>query len=579
MRPDLTNSNNDTRLLNNITEIYDLTQLIQEATRITENTSTLLDVIYTNCPNKIVCSGVSHIGISDHSLVFTYRKVSADPPKRGHSTISYRKLGKFNSADFCSDIAQHDWGSIDQLNNPNDMWVKWKEMFLECIDRHAPLKSKRVRLSKSPWINSNLKKLMHKRDILKLEAIRSKNPNDWREFRKHRNFVNSQVRITKQSYYNNAFQENKCNVRNTWQVINELTSRKVKNSSIKEIKLNDKSIHDSPELSETFNSHFATIGPKLANNISQNSDSSYLNYLSKTNNTFELRLTNYSKVFKILSKLCKTKATGLDKIPARFLKECLDLITVSLCSIFNRSITSGIFPEEWKCAKVTLLFKNGQRSDFNKYRPISVTPIVAKVFERIIYDQLYAYLNDNNLISCRQSGFRSLHSTVTALLQATDNWAHNIDKGNVNAVVFLDLKKAFDTVDHDILLSKLTFYGVNIGTTHDWFKSYLNNRIQKCSVNGTLSSAKILICGIPQGAILGPLLFLLYINDLPNCLVNSEPLMYADDTHLTHASNSIEDIECTLNRDLANVSDWLKANKLTLNETKTEFMVIGSWQN
>ena len=273
---------------------------------------------------------------------------------------------------------------------------------------------------------------MHKRDILKLKAIRSKNPSDWREFRKHRNFVNSQVRIAKQSYYNNAFQENKGNVRNTWRVINKLTSRKVKISSIKEIKLNDKSIHDSPELSETFNSHFATIGPKLANNISQNSDSSYLNYLSKTNNTFELSPTNYSKVFKILFKLCKTKATGLDKIPARFLKECLDLITASLCSNFNRSITSGIFPEEWKCAKVTP----------NNYRPISVTPIVAKVFERIIYDQLYAYLNDNNLISCRQSGFRSLHSTVIALLQATDNWAHNIDKGNVNAVVFLDLKKS-----------------------------------------------------------------------------------------------------------------------------------------
>ena len=226
-------SNNDTCLLNNITEINGLTQLIQEATRITEKTSTLLNVIYTNCPNKIVCSGVSHIGISDHSLVFAYRKVSADPSKRGNSTIFYRKLGKFNSADFPSDIAQHDWDSIDQLNNPNDMWAKWKEMFLECIHRHAPLKSKRVRLSKSPWINSNLKKLMHKRDILILKAVHSKNPSDWREFRKHRNFVNSQVRIAKQSYYNNTFKENKGNVRNTWRVINELTSKKVKNSSIK----------------------------------------------------------------------------------------------------------------------------------------------------------------------------------------------------------------------------------------------------------------------------------------------------------------------------------------------------------
>ena len=190
-------------------------------------------------------------------------------------------------------------------------------MFLECIDRHAPLKSKRVRLSKSPWINSNLKKLMHKRDILKLKAIRSKNPNDWREFRKHRNFVNSQVRIAKQSYYNNTFQENKGNVRNTWRVINKLTSRKVKNSSIKETKLNDKSIHDSPELSETFNSHFATIGPKLANNISQNSDSSYLNYLSKTNNTFELRPKTTLK----FSKYCPNYAKLKPLVWTKFLQD------------------------------------------------------------------------------------------------------------------------------------------------------------------------------------------------------------------------------------------------------------------
>ena len=159
---------------------------------------------------------------------------------------------------------------------------------------------------------------------------------------------------------------------------------------------------------------------------------------------------------------------------------------------------------------------------------------------------------DNNLLTSSQSGFRGLHSTVTALLEATNCWAYNIDSGNVNSVVFLDLKKAFDTVDHEVLLSKLHAYGFR-GAADNWFESYISDRNQQCSVNGHLSNSRSLICGIPQGTILGPLLFLVYINDLPNCLAHAEPRMYADDTHLTFASNNMKDIELYLNQDLANV--------------------------
>ena len=154
------------------------------------------------------------------------------------------------------------------------------------------------------------------------------------------------------------------------------------------------------------------------------------------------------RFFSLLSKLCKSKATGLDKISARPLRECADLVASSLCAIFNRSIVSGVFPTEWKSTKVIPLFKQEERSNLNNYCPISIIPVVTKVCERIVYNQFYEYLTENNLISCNQSGFRSLHSTVTALLEATDNWDFNIVKGNVNAVIFLDLKKAFDIFDH-----------------------------------------------------------------------------------------------------------------------------------
>ena len=180
-----------------------------------------------------------------------------------------------------------------------------------------------------------------------------------------------------------------------------------------------------------------------------------------------------------------------------------------ICDIFNQSISQGTFPDDWKYAKVTPLYKQGDRGDVNNYRPISVIPIVAKVFERILYEQLYAYLEEHDILCQNQSGFPANHSTVTALLEATDSWAYKIDNGKINGVIFLDLKKAFDTVDHKILLSKLNYYGVH-GKSFKWFQSYIENRTQKCSVNGSLSNSCSLTCGVPQGTILGPLLFLLY---------------------------------------------------------------------
>ena len=236
-----------------------------------------------------------------------------------------------------------------------------------------------------------------------------------------------------------------------------------------------------------------------------------------------------------------SKATRLNKIPSRLIRECPDLTSESLCLIFNRSI---IFPNEWKFAKVVPIHKQGsegKRNCVDNYRPISIVPVVAKVFERIIYDQVYTFISANKLLSNYQSGCRGLHSTVTSLLEATNEWASNIDSGNVNAEMFLDLKKAFGTVDQEILLNKLNAYGIK-GIAGNWFRSYLNER------NQSLSSGRLLQCGAPQGTILGLLLFLLYINDLPNCLTHFCARMFADDTNLTYASNNIHEINIILTK-------------------------------
>ena len=269
------------------------------------------------------------------------------------------------------------------------------------------------------------------------------------------------------------------------------------------------------------------------------------------------------------------KATGLDNIPCKLLKIAADVVAPSLTCIFNQSLLTGIYPSDWKLAKVTPIFKNGSKTDLNNYRPISVIPAVAKIFEKIIYDQLHNYLNVNDLLTSCQSGFRSLHSTLTALLETSNNWCVNVDKGLLNCVIFINLKKAFDTIDHEIILKKLAKYGVDQNALK-WFKSYLENRLQRCNVNNHLSSTCPLNCGVPQGSIIGPLLFLIYINDLPNCLSLGSPRMYADDTNVTFPASDMLGLETQINTELKSINLWLKANKLSLNVAKTEFMVVSS---
>ena len=310
----LTNSH----LLSDITDLYGLHQLINEPTRVTDTTSTLIDLIYTNYPDKVVCSGVCHVSISDHSLIFAYRKLSIGVASKRHNTIKYRSFKNFNRDYFRSDIASQNWDALDNFQDPNDMWREWKIKFLNVVDTHAPLRTKRVRLKRSPWITSELKKRMHERDIMKLKAIRSKNPQDWGEFKQFRNKVNSDIRILKESYYKQSFTENKNDSRRTWQTINELTSRKSNTPSIKELIINGVSVSKSTDLANAFNEHFSTVGPKLANQIPSAANGNIeVNESSSTGNSFfsfggSLFYTTKKLMVPVIAPLC-TKY----KIPKR----------------------------------------------------------------------------------------------------------------------------------------------------------------------------------------------------------------------------------------------------------------------
>ena len=272
-------------------------------------------------------------------------------------------------------------------------------------------------------------------------------------------------------------------------------------------------------------------------------------------------------VYKPLSKLNERKSAGLDNTPNKLLRMAASIVSPSLTAIFAKSIETCIFPDKCKLVRVTPIF-----NQYLSYRPLP------KYLKNVSGIKLVSILALTTFLSHCQSAFRSLHSTLTALVDAANSWSVNIDNGLVNGVVFIDLKKAFDAIDHNILLRKLRLHGVDTISIKG-FESYLLHRCQRCSLAGQLSNPAPFSCGIPQGSNLGPLLFLVYINDLPNCLRLTSPRMFAEDTNITFAASTLIDLEKGLNTEFRSLNQWLISNKLlSLNVAKTEYMVIGSNQ-
>ena len=259
------------------------------------------------------------------------------------------------------------------------------------------------------------------------------------------------------------------------------------------------------------------------------------------------------------------------KLPKLTLQE----IAGSLKYIINMSLKTGIYPDKWKEAKVFPLHKGGDLSDTNNYRPISILPVLSKVIERAVHKHLYSFLSANNLINKLQSGFRPQHSTETALTDMVDDWLQNMNSGEMTGVAFIDLRKAFDTVNHEILLSKLYDLGSN-DICIEWFRSYLSGRTQKVQLNGVTSNSLHINTGVPQGNILGPLLFLIFINDMPNVISHGKMCLYADDTTLYVNGTNVDEIAEKLKSDLTAIKLWLNMNKLFINADKTNIMLIGT---
>ena len=335
--------------------------------------------------------------------------------------------------------------------------------------------------------------------------------------------------------------------------------------------INNKTIDSELQIANEFNNYFVSTGLKLAS-YQTPTTLNPLNSLQFNANSLVIDHIEEIEVVRIINSL-NNSSPGWDCIPAKLAKRVLNYYIKPLTFLINQSFHDGIFPDELKLAKVIPIYKSGSTMELNNYRPISVLNIFSNIFERLMYNKLIKFLDKYNILDQNQFGFRQGHSTHHALITLVDNITKSLDNGDIVIGVFIDLKKAFDTVDHKIVLKKLYYYGIR-GNALKWFESYLTNRSQYVLFNGEKSDIRDITYGVPQGSILGPLLFILYINDFSGVSDKLFCVLFADDTNIFLSGKDIHNLINTLHVELSKLYTWLLVNKLTLNISKTHFMVF-----
>lgn len=335
-------------------------------------------------------------------------------------------------------------------------------------------------------------------------------------------------------------------------------------------------INDHSKFPNILNNFFATVGNKLANQIphTETHFTDFLQNIDQANSMFFTPVTTLEIEEEILS-LSNGKAYGLYSCPIKLIKAAKHVLSEHLAKLMNLSVQTGKYPTKLKISKICPIFKSDDDTEPSNYRPISLLSVFNKIFEKTVYNRLINFIDKHDILSDVQYGFRKKHSTQHTLLDIINTIQYNMDHKLLTCAVFIDLAKAFDTVDHSILLKKLYIYGIR-GCVYNWFKSYLSERTQTTSVNNCISDKVGINYGVPQGSILGPVLFLLYINDICNVSKILKFHIFADDTNILYSNKCIKKLESTMNTELEKLQIWFIANKLTINTKKTNFVIFHS---
>lgn len=545
-----------------------LQSLINTPTRV----NTCLDHIFT-CTRSKAVGVVCNSGITDHSIVMAgirgrpFRR----PLPQSKTIIDYAKVR--------SKLECVDWREVLNCTNVSECADKLTGIFMDVIKNNTTtIKISRRKKILKGWITPGLIKCMRRRD--KLHSLTSKIPNDIEiqtVYRNYRNVLANLLRKLKTQYHAQQLVEKRNDPKELWKTIQNICEINKKENKPCEL-LN---ISDTPAKSlDKCNEYFANIGQDLATSILDRLGESLVNITksvkitSSSPSSFFFSPTDIKEVTEIISKLKTGSAGGLDGIKTKLIKELCPFIAAPLVHIINLSMSSGEFPEAWKTAAVVPIHKNGSKMTPSNFRPISLLPVFSKILEKVINIRLQTFLEKYNLLSDFQFGFRTGKSTEDAVSLLVNEVVSSLDKGHSCIGIFLDLAKAFDTVPSGILLRKLESIGIR-GIPLSWFKSYLSHRRQCVVLSGHISGIKSVNFGVPQGSVLGPTLFSIFLNDITDLLPNNESIRvvcYADDTAIIFSGLNWQCVFEKAQRRLQSIVAWLDNNLLTLNIDKTKYL-------
>ena len=549
-------------------------QTVKKVTRICNEKISLIDHIFTNTKNTSITSGTIVSDISDHFITFICPPLSKQKIKK--PPVVFRDMSLQQMTSFRAALGNLSWQNVLQSQNVDESYDTFWNDFKPLYELHFP--EKRV-----PF-NKNIHKINHfmskgllisrqKKNELFKTSVSKRDTESIESYKIYRNIYNRLIKASKKLYYEDHLSRNKKNPKKIWELLTEVSVGNKVTNKIERITVEGNSIEEPKQIAEHFNNFFSKIGREISESVLP-TEKTATSYIPENNEipTFSLGNTGPVHVTEFIKLFEPKKSKDFNGVSMQLLKFIATEISVPLSHIFNLSLDTGIFPNNLKLSRTVPIFKSGSPESCDNYRPISLLSSISKILEKMVATNFVQHLENNKLIYKHQYGFLKGLCTEHNLLHVTNTIAKALNDGKFCIGLFLDLKKAFDVCSHEILLEKLKRFGVR-GKSLEWFKSYLSNRSQYVDINGHISSPKSIDISVLQGSILGPILFLCYINDLPEA-TTLLTFLFADDTCGLISGPILSELIDIMNTEINKLANWFRANKMAVNIGKTKFIIF-----
>jgi Reverse transcriptase (RNA-dependent DNA polymerase) len=567
---------------------------INNHTRVTDKSRTCIDHIFLkniSVPLKPQ-TAILQTAITDHyATCFGWQHYNSVNNDKMVNKENKKVLECIDYKELLVKAEQTEWTTILDENDPNIAAGKLNNILTKLINDSKYKKNVSAKNHKiKPWITKGIINSIRKRDKMYSKTLTIVDNIKYKqEYKMYRNKLNNLIKKVKNNYYKDKITQAEGDTKKVWDIINEVTNKIKPKNEIRNIQINNKLMNineSSNQIADSFVDFFSDIGKNMANDITKNNDLTLNQGIHSQNqsqceilpNTIYLKPATEKEIIEYINELSEYTSSGIDKIDTKTLKLIKSHITASITHITNLTLESGIFPDILKTAIIKPIYKKGGKTLINNYRPISILNNIAKIIEKCIKKRINDFLEYFNLLSVNQFGFRKGVGTQDAILKLTEKIHTEMDNNNKPLAIFIDLAKAFDTVAHNKLFIKLHSLGIR-GVALELIKSYLSNRQQYVEINGTLSKPRYIEFGVPQGTVLGPLLFLIYINELCNLKIEGEILSFADDTVLLFADKTWDKVHEVAENELRKVKNWFDNNLLTLNKDKTMYITFSPKTN